>query len=58
MSNQPPTLFPFQERAVEDLDSGKILCGGVGSGKSITSLFYFLKKECKHKIGSNSYGAT
>ena len=58
MTSQPPMLYPFQERAVEDLDSGKILCGGVGSGKSITSLVYFLSKECRHKVGSNSYGNT
>ena len=58
MIGQPPRLYPFQERAVEDLDSGKILCGGVGSGKSITSLVYFLSKECRHRTGRNAFGPT
>lgn len=33
--------------ALEQLKSGSILCGGVGSGKSRTSLAYFAVKECK-----------
>ena len=33
--------------ALEQLKSGSILCGGVGSGKSRTSLAYFTVKECK-----------
>ena len=40
------TFFPHQEKAIEQLRSGSILCGGVGSGKSRTSLGYFLIKEC------------
>lgn len=32
--------------ALEQLKSGSILCGGVGSGKSRTSLAYFTVKEC------------
>ena len=32
--------------ALEQLKSGSILCGGVGSGKSRTSLAYFTLKEC------------
>lgn len=38
-------LRPHQKKAVEELDSGKILCGGVGVGKSITSIAYFVTKE-------------
>ena len=37
-------FYDHQKLAIEQLKSGSILCGGVGSGKSITSLgFYFLK---------------
>ena len=41
-----PILADYQWDAVERLDSGKILCGGVGSGKSRTSLAYYFCKEC------------
>lgn len=41
-----PILTDDQWDAVEQLDSGKILCGGVGSGKSRTSLAYYFCKEC------------
>ena len=40
------TFFQHQEKAITQLRSGSILCGGVGSGKSRTSLGYFLIKEC------------
>ena len=40
------TFYPHQEKAIKQLRSGSILCGGVGSGKSRTSLGYFLIKEC------------
>jgi hypothetical protein len=36
-------FYPFQEEAIDKLRSGSILCGGVGTGKSITSLGYFYK---------------
>lgn len=36
-------LFDHQKEAVENLKSGNILCGGVGSGKSRTSLAFYLK---------------
>lgn len=35
-------LMPEQREAVMRLRSGKILAGGVGSGKSLTSLAYYL----------------
>ena len=38
-------LFPHQQEALGKLDSGSILCGGVGSGKSITSLAFFITHE-------------
>lgn len=36
-------LYDHQIRAVEQLNCGKILKGGVGSGKSLTSLAYYIK---------------
>lgn len=39
-------LFPYQKDTVELLKSGSILCGGVGSGKSLTSIGYYFFKEC------------
>lgn len=34
-------LYDYQMKAVKSMTNGCILCGGVGSGKSITSLAYF-----------------
>lgn len=39
-------LYSYQKKALENLESGSVLVGGVGSGKSITSLAYFYKKIC------------
>lgn len=41
-----PPLYEHQKEAVEKLGNGKILVGGVGSGKSRTALAYFAIKEC------------
>ena len=41
-------LFPYQQKAVDKMRNGCILCGGVGSGKSLTSIAYFLKDCGKH----------
>lgn len=38
-------LRDYQIKAIEQMRNGCILCGGVGSGKSITSLAYYFK-EC------------
>lgn len=45
-----PCLFNYQKEAVEKLRSGSILCGGVGSGKSLTALAYFVLKESKQPL--------
>lgn len=39
-------LLPHQQTALNKLDSGSILKGGVGTGKSITALAYYFLKEC------------
>lgn len=44
------SLFEHQKEALEKLHNGSILCGGVGSGKSITSLAYFYEKECSGSL--------
>lgn len=49
-------LYDYQLEAIEQLRTGSILCGGVGSGKSITSLAYFLLKECGGGVQINGSG--
>lgn len=38
-------LFPYQMDAVKNMKNGCILNGGVGSGKSRTSLYYYFKEN-------------
>ena len=38
-------LRPYQLDAVHKMKKGCILCGGVGSGKSITSIAYYYLKN-------------
>lgn len=42
-------LFEHQKEALEKLHSGSILCGGVGSGKSITSIAWYWEKIFQKK---------
>lgn len=39
------SLYDYQLEAVEKMRNGCILCGGVGSGKSRTSLAYYYKQQ-------------
>lgn len=41
-------LRTHQLKAVQELRNGKILCGDVGSGKTITALSYFVQKVTKN----------
>lgn len=43
-------LHDHQERALRRLSNGKILWGGVGSGKTITAIFYYLRNETPKDI--------
>lgn len=43
-------LRSYQKEAVEKLASGKILCGGVGTGKTLTALAFYFTKICGGKI--------
>lgn len=47
-------LYDYQLEAVEKMRNGCILCGGVGSGKSRTSLFYYYK-QCGGQYNTEKY---
>lgn len=38
-------LYDYQREAINRLNTGSILCGGVGSGKSRTSLAYYYERQ-------------
>ena len=48
-------LYDHQKEAIKKLNNGKILFGGVGSGKSITALVYYFEKVCGGVISGSQY---
>ena len=54
MMSKEPFLRDYQMDAVKKMKTGCILNGGVGSGKSRTGLYYYIKEQggC---IDSNGY---
>lgn len=44
------SLYPHQRAAVDALSSGKILWGGVGTGKSLTAAVYYAEKEAPRDV--------
>ncbi len=40
-------LYPHQREAIGKMKNGCILCGGVGTGKSRTALYYWRERVCK-----------
>lgn len=49
-------LDQLQINAIDELSNGKILKGGVGSGKSRTSIGYFTQKVCRGTLRINGVG--
>ena len=43
VSKKSVTLYPWQQTALDKLHSGAILFGGVGSGKTLTALEFYIR---------------
>lgn len=48
------SMYDYQLEAIDNMKNGCILCGGVGSGKSRTSLAYYYKEQ-GGKLGTKNY---
>lgn len=49
-------LDPLQQKAIQELKSGSILKGGVGSGKTRTSIAYYYLREARGSLRINNEG--
>lgn len=43
-------LDDYQEKAISEMHNGCILCGNVGSGKSLTAVVYFMRNHMDRKL--------